>query len=78
MWGRNSEGQCSHTSSNLFQPQKMQINTRVAYIDLGDLHSCFLNESKTMYTCGDNTFGQCGQGTENKMCSLNQVTEINQ
>jgi alpha-tubulin suppressor-like RCC1 family protein len=68
-WGRNAEGQCSQPTQrhySIFRPQRVDLPRRitVGQISCGDRHTAFVATDGSVFSCGENSFGQLGQGSE--------------
>ena len=70
--GRNNNGQCGTgvaNATNILYPvfARLVLNsttiTGICEISAGESHSLFLHISGTVYACGDNYYGQLGDGT---------------
>ncbi len=68
-WGDNSSGQCGVTSGadTVMRPHHVALREAIVQITAGAAFSLFLGKSGAVYSCGENDWGQLGQGcTESK------------
>ena len=66
-WGNGDQGQLGLGSySDSYQPENVTLSNEylsyieIVSIDTGPSHTMMLTKQKTVYCCGDNTFGQLG------------------
>ncbi|XP_018107775.1 probable E3 ubiquitin-protein ligase HERC6 isoform X2 [Xenopus laevis] len=70
-WGKNNAGQLGFKSDpqkGTFKPYAVNSlrNLGVAYISCGEEHTAVLSKDGSVYTFGDDTYGQLGQHTGNQ------------
>ncbi|KAG9448573.1 hypothetical protein H6P81_008538 [Aristolochia fimbriata] len=76
-WGRGTAGQLGHgdTTNCLFpKPVKFVEGLFISHVSAGWNHSGFVSDSGSVFTCGDGSFGQLGQGEYLSQCSPLQVS----
>lgn len=64
-WGRGTSGQLGHGNLvNSLQPKPVDVlnDLNINHVSAGWNHSGFVSESGQLFTCGDGSFGQLGQG----------------
>ncbi|BDR53358.1 hypothetical protein KIM372_12650 [Bombiscardovia nodaiensis] len=64
-WGSNSSGQLGVTGANATSPQAVPLpaSITIKQIVAGDEFSAALSNNRDLYTWGNNTYGQLGDGT---------------
>ncbi|OMJ81907.1 hypothetical protein SteCoe_17548 [Stentor coeruleus] len=73
--GRGSEGQLgTGMTCRELLPKKVQISEEILDIYCGTNHSVVLCQSKSVYTSGDNRFGQLGLGHKRPCLSFTRVS----
>lgn len=66
-FGYNELAQCgTGDQNNIFSPKVVQFseNLNIVSVAAGEFHSLFLSDDGTVFACGDNSFGQCGQAQD--------------
>ncbi|KAM8940137.1 LOW QUALITY PROTEIN: putative E3 ubiquitin-protein ligase HERC6 [Pelodytes ibericus] len=80
-WGRNNAGQLGFksdvTKAGIFKPYAVSSlrNLNVVYISCGNEHTAVLTKDGTVYTFGDDTYGQLGQSIKNSMAVPQMIGE---
>jgi alpha-tubulin suppressor-like RCC1 family protein len=77
-WGLNSSGQLGIGTVNAnpkLAPTQVSISGTADVVQFagGDTHTLFLKSDRTVWACGDNTYGQLGDGTTTQRSSPVQV-----
>jgi alpha-tubulin suppressor-like RCC1 family protein len=74
--GASSHGQLGIGSNNSPISTAVQISglTGITAVEAGEFHSVFLKNDGTVWTCGDNSYGQLGDGTETERSTPVQVS----
>ncbi|XP_053317578.1 probable E3 ubiquitin-protein ligase HERC6 [Spea bombifrons] len=80
VWGRNNAGQLgfkADSSKAIFKPHAVNSlrNLGVVYISCGDEHTAVLTKDGSVYTFGDDTYGQLGQSTGKSMQGPQKIEE---
>ncbi|XVF84812.1 hypothetical protein PTKIN_Ptkin17bG0069500 [Pterospermum kingtungense] len=77
-WGRGSSGQLGHGEmvNNLLTPKPVLSleNYFITQVSAGWSHSGFVSDEGCVFTCGDGSFGQLGQGDYRSHCSPVKVS----
>jgi hypothetical protein len=75
-WGGNAAGQLGigTNSINSVVPAKVGVDTNWADVSAGSLHTVALKTDLTVWSWGDNTFGQLGDGTNGPKSSPVLIT----
>jgi alpha-tubulin suppressor-like RCC1 family protein len=78
-WGYNSSGQLgngtlSSSGTHALVPTQVGTATNWVSVSAGWTHSAALNVQKALYTWGDNTYGQLGDGSTNRSTAPVAIT----
>ncbi|KAM4807743.1 putative E3 ubiquitin-protein ligase HERC6 [Rhinophrynus dorsalis] len=79
-WGKNNAGQLgfkSEPKKGMFKPCAVSSlrNLGVVYISCGDEHTAVLSKDGSVYTFGDDTYGQLGQSSRNQTSIPQKIEE---
>ncbi|XP_018409054.1 PREDICTED: probable E3 ubiquitin-protein ligase HERC6 [Nanorana parkeri] len=79
-WGKNNVGQLGFrigSQKGIFKPYAVSSlrNLSVVYISCGDEHTAVLSKDGTVYTFGDDSYGQLGKNVEDNTAEPQKIEE---
>mmetsp|Transcript_6720 Transcript_6720/g.9761 ORF Transcript_6720/g.9761 Transcript_6720/m.9761 type:complete len:345 (+) Transcript_6720:269-1303(+) len=82
-WGWNEDGQCGVGSfmEYITRPKRIKIrreedDIKIKQISVGGYHNLMLTEKGTLYTWGENLYGECGTGTNVNLLEPNKIKDF--
>ncbi|KDO31550.1 hypothetical protein SPRG_03479 [Saprolegnia parasitica CBS 223.65] len=77
--GQNSYGELSHGDTNprrAFERVEALQGKGIVQVCAGNEHTVALSSDGTVFTCGYNDNGQCGQGTTTRVAAVTAITKL--